>query len=159
MEGEPIPVVSDPPRRTHSARCDQNGRLKLPADLHQYLKARGDNTVWVTTVDERTARIYPISTWKEIENTLAAGGEDAGHAEAVGFIARHYGDDAAIDEQGRLLVPKTLRQGLGLENQTVYLSWNKGKIDMDSESVYNAKLEAYRAQLPAALERLRTKGI
>ena len=65
------------PRGFFSARVDEKGRLKLPAAITQYLGALGENKVFVTTLNGSTARIYPISAWRQTENVLEEAGEDA----------------------------------------------------------------------------------
>ena len=61
MEEQPQTTPVEPPRGFFSAHVDDKGRLKLPVDLQQYLTAIGDEKLFVTSVDDRIARIYPIS--------------------------------------------------------------------------------------------------
>ena len=56
------------PRGFFTARVDEKGRLKLPAEITEYLAALGEQQVFVTTVNGTTARIYPISVWRRNEN-------------------------------------------------------------------------------------------
>jgi MraZ protein len=149
----------DAPRGFHQARCDEKGRVKLPAALHQYLRALGEKKLFVTTLDERTARLYPISSWKETEKILENAGDDAEAAEHVTFLANHYGVDSDMDDQGRLLLPKELRQELGLENQPVWLLWSKGKIEMLGETVYKQRFDEARGRKTDALARLKARGV
>lgn len=113
----------EPPRKAHPARVDEKGRLKLPVDFQRYLAAIGDNRVFITTVEGRIARIYPISVWRENEILLRTAGPNAKAAEAVWLLASRYGDDAELDGQGRLLVPSELRKRLGLESEGVWLQY------------------------------------
>jgi len=148
------------PRGFHPARIDEKGRLKLPAVFHEYLSQLGEKKVFVTTIDTVTARLYTSSVWAVNETFFENPGEDAAEwAESVAFVARHYGADSEIDSQGRLLVPQELRKDLGIENQAVWLGYDKGAIAIYGESMYQQKLAASKAQLPVAVSGLVRKSL
>ena len=67
MDLDARPTGVEPPRGFHGARVDEKGRLKLPSVFQQYLKSLGEETVFITTLDMSTLRIYPISLWKQNE--------------------------------------------------------------------------------------------
>ena len=77
---EPKPVP-DAPRGVFRAAVDDKGRLKLPASIVQYLEALGERKVFITTLDEAEARIYPLSVWRETEKMLQEPGDDFRRAE------------------------------------------------------------------------------
>lgn len=130
---------TDPPFGNVQARVDEKGRLKLPARFLQYLNSFGNPRVFVTSLDNITARIYPISVWKQnlefFENYTA----DPQAAEDIVFNANDLGADAEVDGQGRVLVPQELRQLLGIENHQVYLQCFKGRISLYSKEVYESR--------------------
>lgn len=159
MEPNPSPAPPEAPRGFHQARCDEKGRVKIPAALHQYLKAIGEKKLFVTTLDERTARLYPISSWKETEKILENATDEAQASEDALFLANHYGVDSDMDDQGRLLIPKELRQQLGLESQPVWLIWTKGKIEMLGETVYKQRFSEVRSRMADSLARVKAKGV
>src|SRR6476660_731083 len=101
------------------ARVDEKGRLKLPSEIAEYVAALGDERVFVTTVDGSTARIYPISVWRQNEILLEQNGDDTDLKEDVAFVAYHFGADSDVDAQGRVLVPAELRRVLRLEGEQV----------------------------------------
>ena len=70
-------IMAEPPHSIAQARVDDKGRLKLPAEFLEYLKKLGVNMVFVTTLDKKTARIYPISLWKSNLLFLENSGENA----------------------------------------------------------------------------------
>ena len=85
VEDQPKAMPVEPPRGFFSAHVDDKGRLKLPVDVQQYLGAIGDDKLFVTSVDDRIARIYPISVWKGNEKVLEAlATEDPDAAEGEG---------------------------------------------------------------------------
>ena len=153
------PLVVDPPRGTLSGRVDDKGRLKLPASVVQYLESLGERKVFITTLNVSTALIYPISVWRETENMLQEAGEDADLRSDVAFVANHYGEDADIDGQGRVLMPTTLRRELDLEKDDVHLLCFKQRIEVFGSKVYEERLSRARTNLADKLSALEKKGV
>lgn len=147
------------PRGTLTGRVDEKGRLKLPSSVAQYFGALGEQKVFITTLDESSALIYPISVWKETEKMLEEPGEDADLRADVALVANHYGEDAEIDGQGRLLLPTTLRRELGLERDDVYLSCYKQRVEVFGSKVYRERFESARADIASKVNTLRKKGL
>ncbi len=157
-QSAPAPPV-EAPRGFLGARVDEKGRLKLPSNVVQYLEGLGERKVFITTLDGSTARIYPISAWRQTETSLEAPGEDAEAREDVAFIAFHFGADDEIDGQGRVLVPTELRRALKLENEQVYLRCFKQRIDILGREVYEQRLSKAMQGLPEKLQGLEKKGL
>ena len=147
------------PRGFLSARVDEKGRLKLPAQIVQYLDGLGERKVFVTTLNASTARIYPISVWRETERALEEPGDDTEAKEDVAFIAYHFGADDEIDAQGRVLVPTELRRALKLENEQVYLRCFKQRIDVIGREVYEERLAKAMQGVGEKLQGLEKKGL
>ena len=158
--GQPVPPVSvEAPRGFMPARVDEKGRLKLPAAIVQYLAGLGEQKVFVTTLNSSTARIYPISSWRQTEAMLEQPGEDSDIREDVAFVAYHYGADSDIDPQGRVLVPTELRRKLGFENEQVFLSCFKQRIDVMGKEVYERRLGRAEQDIAEKLRTLERKGL
>ena len=147
------------PRGLLRAKVDDKGRLKLPAEMQRYLTQLGEAKVFCTSFDERVARIYPISAWKQVEDLLRNPGEDAEGAEDLWFTANDLGGDAEMDSQGRLLVPAELRRALELENAQVYLEHYKGHIKMFGEQVYLERKQRSQQNRSEALRAFEKKGL
>ena len=158
-DGQNSPAQVEAPRGTLSARVDEKGRLKLPAALTQYLEAVGDRKVFITSLNLSNALIYPISVWKETEKMLGEGGEDATERAEVAFVANHYGEDAEVDGQGRVLLPTTLRRDLELEKDDVHLLCFKGRIEVYGSKVYEQRLNRSKVGLAEKLAALERKGL
>jgi MraZ protein len=148
----------EPPRGFFTARVDEKGRLKLPAAFQQFLKDLGEKRVFVTTLDVSTVRIYPISLWKQNENFFDDN-QDPEIAENVSFLANHYGADSEIDGQGRILVPQELRRALKLEDQPVFLSHYRGRINVYGKDEYDRRLERANTNPVENLRHLERKGL
>ena len=159
-EGQPnTPLTVDPPRGTLSGRVDEKGRLKLPAAVVQYLESLGERKVFITTLNVSTALIYPISVWRDTENMLQESGDDADLRADVAFVANHYGEDAEVDGQGRVLMPTTLRRELELEKDDVHLLCYKQRIEVFGSKVYEERLTKARTDLTEKVSALAKKGV
>lgn len=115
--------------------------------------------MFVTSLDGRIARIYPISVWTQNENFLAAlAADDPQAADAIGFMANHYGAEGKMDAQGRVTLPTELRRELALENQEVRVDCSMGGINVYSMKEYEARNARYRENLEASLSAAKRKG-
>ena len=147
------------PRGFHGARVDEKGRLKMPAAIAEYVAALGDQKVFITTVDGATARIYPISVWRQNEILLEDGGEDTEQKGDVAFVAYHFGADSDVDGQGRVLVPAELRRALHFEGEQVFLRCFKQRIEVVGKDVYEERLAKAMEGLAAKVQGLEKKGL
>jgi len=164
VEGQPSPVSLEPPLGIYPARVDEKGRLKLPADMQRYLAAviesdGSEPRVFVTSLDLRIARIYPVSLWKQNEILLEQETDDPGEAEDIAFLAKDLGGSSDIDSQGRVLVPAELRRLLNVEGQPVWLDCYKGRINVYGKEVYEERQRRYRENTLEKLRKLERKGL
>lgn len=153
------PTGVEPPRGIYPARVDEKGRLKLPAAFHQYLNQLGEEKVFITSLDVRTARIYPISVWKQNEDLFEQAAEDPEAAADIAFLANDLGADADMDAQGRVLIPQELRKQLGIENEPVWLACYKGRIDVYSKAVYEERRQRALTNLNQKVVAMEKRGL
>lgn len=158
-DSEAKPAVIEPPRGFHATHVDEKGRLKLTSAFKQLFTDWGEQKVFVTTLDSLTARVYTNSAWKQTEKFLEEAREDSPAAEDVYFLANHYGGDAELDAQGRVLMPPVLRRDLGMENQQVWLQYYKGRINVYSKSEYDRRLQQSLESASEKLRSLEKKGL
>lgn len=115
--------------------------------------------MFITSLDVRTARIYPTSVWKENEKLLAESNDDPEGAEDISFMANDLGADSELDGQGRVLVPTELRRLLNLESQPVWLECYQGGINIYNKEVYEERQRRSRENLAAKLAAFKKKGL
>lgn len=149
----------DPPRGIYPARVDEKGRLKLPVDFQHFLIASGGVKVFITSLDLTTARIYPISIWRDNEKIFETLTDDPEGAADVAFLANDLGADSELDGQGRLLVPAELRKELNLESQPVWLECYQGAITIYTKEVYDERRRRSRENLTDKVTALKKKGL
>src|SRR5258707_15762803 len=98
MDQNPTQLVEiEPPRGMFPARCDERGRMKLPAQFKEYLDKFPEKRLWVTSLDRAIGQIYPISVWRETENFLDSYTEDPEVAERIAFNAADLGEETELD--------------------------------------------------------------
>ena len=129
----------EPPRGMYPGRLDDKGRLKLPAAFLQFLNSLPEKGLFVTSLDRRIAQIYPIAVWRENEKFFESYRDNPRIARNVAFNANDLGADAEIDSQGRVLFPPELRRELAIENQGVRLFAYRGRIEVLSDAMYEAR--------------------
>jgi MraZ protein len=154
-----LTVQVAPPRGTFQARCDEKGRLKLPANFQRFLDRLDEKVVFCTTLDKRIARIYPISIWKQNELFFQGFQTNPRAAADVALIANHYGADSEVDGQGRILLPALLRRELKLENETVWLDHFRGRFNVYSDALYQERLGQATESLTDKLDVLEQGGL
>src|ERR1700732_2174128 len=121
-------IMAEPPHSIAQASVDEKGRLKLPAEFLEYLEALKVTKVFITTFDQRQARIYPIAVWKVNEALFQSSGENAGAAER--------------------------REVLDLENQPVWLDVYHGRINVVSKKIHDERMQLAQASMAEDLKTL-----
>jgi MraZ protein len=152
-------MSAEPPLGIFQARCDDKGRLKLPTNFVEYLKALGVEKVFITSVDMKLARIYPRSVWESNQNLFAGAGDDAEIAEDVALIANLYGADSEIDAQGRVLIPTDLRRMLEIEAAPVWIDCYNGRINVVGKNVHEERVQRAKVNLADKVKKLEKKGL
>ena len=152
----------EPPRGMYPSRLDDKGRIKMPAAFQQYFSALPEKKLFVTSLDRRIGRIYPIQAWRENEIFFEKYRDDPKLGRKVAFIAADLGVEAEMDSQGRITFPPEMRRELALEDQTLRLYAYKGHIVVLSEKIYEEQkrdsIESIAAE-PDVLEKLEAAGL
>lgn len=141
------------------ARCDDKGRLKLPANFVEYLKALNVDKVFITTLDMKLLRIYPKRVWDINRNLFGNAGEHAKIARDVAFVANLFGAESEIDAQGRVLVPTELRRKLEVESAPVWMEFFNDRINVYPKKAYEESMQRALVELESKVEVLETKGL
>ena len=152
-------IVAEPPHSIAQASVDEKGRLKLPAEFLEYLEALKVTKVFITTFDQRQARIYPIAVWKVNEKLFENSADNAGAAERLALLAKAYGGDAEIDKSGRVLLPAKLREALDLEKQPVWLDVYHGRINVVTKKIHEERMQLAQANMSEDLKTLEKMGL
>lgn len=106
-------------RGSAPAKIDEKGRLKVPTDFRRDLEERYGPDLFVTSILGDSALIYPLAVWEEIETRLKE--MPSTDRTKTRFLERvsYYGQEARLDQQGRLLIPQLLRENAGMSGDVV----------------------------------------
>lgn len=141
-----------------SASVDRKGRLKFPSLALQFWRSQGNPRLFITSLDRKVGRIYPAADWWRKAAALSAPGPVSGKANGLMFNAVDLGEEADIDGEGRVLLPSNMRRELGLEDSQVWLYLKRGRIDVLSSSVYEARKREAMVNIEANLADLENEG-
>jgi MraZ protein len=104
-------------RGTHLTRLDEKGRLKVPAEFKRLLDENYTAQFYITSWDGRSAKVYPLQEWEEIERKLGAVPNFNKSAQRLLKRTSYYGQMVEMDGQGRLLLPSILREKAELKGE------------------------------------------
>ncbi len=106
-------------RGSAPARVDEKGRLKVPNVFRAQIEEAFGPEIFVTSVHGTNVLLYPLAIWRALEEKLAA--LPAVHRAKNKFFERvnYYGQDGALDGQGRILIPQILRDAAKLPADVV----------------------------------------
>ena len=106
-------------RGSAPARVDEKGRLKVPNVFRAQIEEAFGPEIFVTSVHGTNVLLYPLAIWRALEEKLAS--LPAVHRAKNKFLERvnYYGQDGALDGQGRILVPQILRDASKLPADVV----------------------------------------
>lgn len=126
-------------RGNSPATVDEKGRLKLPsafkADLETFAKGEGGGSSrhYLTSLDGRSARLYPLPVWEAIEARLAQVPGTNPAKRRFLEVTAYYGSEVEPDAQGRFVIPPILREAAQLMGEVAILGqmdhlaiWNRG---------------------------------
>jgi MraZ protein len=110
-------------RGNYTARIDSKGRLKVPTPFRRLVEEKHGTGVYVTSLTGENVRIYPLPEWEAIEQRLALlPSMDPARRK---FLDRtnYYGQQAALDGQGRILIHPLLRKSAGIYGDVAVLGY------------------------------------
>ena len=125
-------------RGNSPATVDEKGRLKLPssfkAELESFAQGEGGGGLrhYLTSLDGRSARLYPLPIWEAIEARLATLPSTNPAKRRFLEVTAYYGSEVEPDAQGRFVIPPILREAAQLVGEVALLGqmdhlalWNK----------------------------------
>jgi len=144
----------------YTARFDDRGRIKLPADFQKYVNTFRESKLFVTSLDRSTGRIYPMELWRQNEALFQNYRDDPTVAQNLAFTASELGSEAEMDGQGRLPFSQELREALGIgDNQQVRIYHHRGRIDVLSDKEFQKRREQASARPAEDLNKMEGAGL
>ena len=124
------------------ATVDDKGRLKLPAtfkaDLEAFASGEGGGVSrhYLTSLDGKSARLYPLPVWEAIEARLEKVPGTLPAKRRFLEVTAYFGSEVEPDAQGRFVIPPILREAAQLTGEVAILGqmdhlavWNKASFE------------------------------
>ena len=107
-------------RGNSETKIDEKGRLKIPASFKKVIDEEfHESRFYVTSMDGKAARIYPMTVWTDIEEKLKSSFDPA--TAELKFKVNYYGGETDMDSQGRVLLPQVLRETAGIAGEVAVM--------------------------------------
>ena len=127
-------------RGNASARIDDRGRLKVPTIFRGLVQEQRGPDVFVTSLTGDCVRVYPMQTWLEVEQKVAA--MPSNHPTRLKFMDRtgYFGQATEMDGQGRFVISPLLREHAAIVGE-VYVLGRINHIEVWNVDRFKAKLQ------------------
>lgn len=148
-----------PPMYAEDSSIDEKGRLKLPVAFQRYLGVSDGATFFSSTFDLKTAIVYlnedADAFRRDVKMQLGPA-----KAEPILFMLERFGGTAKLDGDGRLSLPGSLKEQLGLnKRQKVYLRFRNRRIEILREEDYDREFQVNKVALDEAVNLLKGTGL
>jgi MraZ protein len=126
-------------RGNHAAKIDDKGRLKIPNAFRSLIEATHGAELFVTSLTGEDVRLYPLPIWLALEERL--GRMPSTHPSRLKYFdrANYFGQMAAIDSQGRVIIHARLRDSAGMVGEVDVLG-QYDRLDIWNHERFLAKL-------------------
>lgn len=142
-------------RGNHPAKIDDKGRLKLPAAFKQLLDADNVKQFYITSVDGKSAEVWPLPEWEKREQLLAESSTMDDSVRRYINLTSYFGHQVEVDVQGRVLLPQILRTKAGLDKDVeATVMGMGGYLEVHNRERYEQQLEELTADDRQALKDL-----
>ena len=128
-------------RGNSPAKVDDKGRIKVPTIFRKHIEEKFGRDFFVTSLTGEFVRVYPMPVWTEIEKKLD--GSPSMNPSIMRFrnLVSYYGQEASMDDQGRLLIHPLLRKTSGIDGEVSVLG-NQRWLDIWNHEKLQAALKA-----------------
>lgn len=138
---------------SHLINMDAKGRLAIPAKVREDLQADCGGQIVVTAdTEEPCLVIFPKHAWDQLSKRMAGWPSSYKKVARMKRLLLGYATPLEVDsENGRVLLPPTLREYAGLEKRLMLIG-QPDKLELWSEDGWNAYLKREDADdVPAEL--------
>jgi MraZ protein len=139
---------------------DAKGRFAVPTRYRERIHSRCDGHLVVTVDRDHCLLMYPLSDWEEIERKLVRLPSLNKQARRLQRLMVGYASEVEVDGNGRVLLPRELREFAGLDRQAMLIGQGN-KFELWDEQRWNERRDEWlaaeddeRPDLPAELEHL-----
>lgn len=138
---------------------DAKGRLAVPTRYRERLSTRSDGQIVITVDRQHCLLIYPLRDWEDIERQLVRLPSLNKKVREFKQMMVGYASEIELDGNGRVLLPKELREFAELDRQVVLVGQGN-KFELWDETRWNEKRDKWLSEddddgeLPSELDSL-----
>lgn len=141
-------------RGINAVNLDAKGRMAIPSRYRLTLESAAKGQVVVTIdTDETCLLLYPLSEWEQIESQIQALPSFNPAARRIQRLIVGHATELELDANGRILLPKLLREYAQLEKSVVLVGQGK-KFEVWSEASWNGRRTDWLSEGRGELESL-----
>ena len=124
-------------RGINKVSLDGKSRMALPARLRETVQQVSFGQL-VLTIDirEKCLMLYPLLEWEKVQSTLAGLANVRDEIRTVQRLLIGHATDLELDAQGRVLLPRLLREYAELDKKLILLGQGN-KIEIWNEAHWN----------------------
>jgi len=127
-------------RGSNSAKVDDKGRLKVPANFRSVIEPHYGNEFFVTSLFGDSVRIYPMKVYAELEERLIRSSSVGPAVSKFRNALNYFGQGAVMDQQGRILIHPLLRTRADINGEVVVLG-QQNFLEVWNRTAFEKKLE------------------
>ena len=141
---------------THDHVLDEKGRTSLPKDFRDVL-AKLKGAPWITAFQHCLA-VFPPAEFEELREKLTRASSTIDAIQRLQRLILGLACPAAVDRQGRILIPPKLRKWAGLDREIVFTGVGK-RIEIWDRARHEADLEQTRTNYGDYTDLLKEFGL
>lgn len=130
-------------RGINKVSLDGKGRMAMPTRLRDTLQQVClGNVVLTIDIREKCLMLYPLPEWEKVQSTLTGLANVRSEIRTVQRLLIGHATDLELDSQGRVNIPKLLREFASLDKKLILLGQGN-KIEIWNETVWNERLGSW----------------
>lgn len=118
------------------AKLDGKGRLKLPSNYRSVIEPTYGSEFFVTSLRGESVLVYPMPVYSGIEERLFRASKVEPVVKRLRRAFNYYGQAAAMDAQGRILIHPLLRESAQIQGEVAVIGqldylevWNRNTFE------------------------------
>lgn len=136
---------------------DSKGRVSVPSKFREVLSTNFDERLIITNFDD-CLWAYPFGEWQKIEERVASLPQFKPEVKALQRVFISAATECALDKQGRIGLPQTLRDYAGIDKDLVFVGMTK-RIELWSVDRWNKVFKESQESLDGLSEKLADLGL
>ncbi len=137
---------------------DTKSRLSVPAKFRDVLASHYNDERLIITNFDQCLWAYPIAEWQALEKKVSALPQFLDEVRALQRVFISAATECPVDKQGRILIPQSLREYAGINQDVVVVGMTK-RIEIWSRQRWDEVFAAAQTKLEGLGSKLADLGL